>query len=94
MSLNAYWFGLSIVAAPSPADAVRVMDRHERPGKWQAADAVPLTAAHLAQQLDGSSNATIADELSRLVDASRSSRLAATVAQGRGVLMYWDYPQN
>lgn len=94
MSLIAYWLGQNIVAAASPADAVLVMDRHERPGKWQAEDAVPLTAAHLAQQLDGGSDATIADELSRLVEGSRTSRLAATLAQGNGVLMYWDYPRD
>lgn len=94
MSLTAYWLGQSIVAAASPADAVLVMNRHEQPGKWQTADAVPLTANDLAQQLDGGSDATIADELSRLLDGARSSRLAATLAQGNGVLIRWDYPRD
>lgn len=94
MSLIAYWLGQNIVAAVSPADAVLVMERHEPPGKWQAADAVPLTTAESAEPLDEHAPATVADELARLLDGTRSSRLAAARAQASGVLIRWDYPQG
>lgn len=94
MMLIAYRLGRNIVAAASPEDAVLVMERHESPGRWQAADAAPLSADELAQRVDETDPATVAESMARALDGAQSSRLRAVHNRAGGFLIRWDYPQD